>query len=162
MPPSATIVSIMDKFTRRDFLKTASSATLATSAAPALASPSFANRSRQRVFVSSKTPDGILAFDWDPATAELAPIGVAAKLGNVEWITFSSDHQYLYAAVAVNSFNGKPTGAAASFRVVNGKLEQISAQNSAGMGTCHVALDQTGRVLLAAAYGGGSAASFLV
>ena len=38
----------------------------------------------------------------------------------------------------------------------------MSAQNSASKGTCHVALDRTGRVLLSADYGGGSAASFLV
>ena len=153
--------------TRRDFLKTASSATLATSAAPALASPAFANRPfanrrRQRVFVSSKTPNGILAYNWDSSNAELAPIGVAAKMADVEWITFSAGHQYLYAASAVSSFNGKASGAVASFRMAGGELEQLSAQNSAGIGTCHVALDRTGRVLLAADYGGGSAASFLV
>ena len=143
----------MDKLSRRDFLKTASSATLATSAAPALASPSFANRPfanrrRQRVFVSSKTPYGILAYNWDSSNAELTPVGVAAKMTDVEWITFSAGHQYLYAASAVASFNGKPTGAAASFRMVGGELEQLSAQNSAGVGTLHVALDYTGRVLL--------------
>ena len=34
----------------------------------------------QRVFVGSGTPDGILAFDWNPSTAELTPAGVAAKI----------------------------------------------------------------------------------
>jgi 6-phosphogluconolactonase len=62
----------------------------------------------------------------------------------------------------LDSFNGKPTGAVASFRVVDGELQPLSAQNSASTGTCHVALDRTGRVLLAADYSGGSAASFLV
>jgi len=157
----------MEKFTRRDFLKTASSATLATSAAPALASPSFANRPfanrrRQRVFVSSKTPDGILAYNWDSSNAELTPVGVAARIADVEWITFSAGHQYLYAASAVSSFNGKPTGAVASFRMADGEIEQLSAQNSAGIGTLHVTLDHTGRMLLAVDYSGGSAASFLV
>jgi 6-phosphogluconolactonase len=41
-------------------------------------------------------------------------------------------------------------------------LTPLSAQNSASPGTCHVALDRTGRVLLSADYGGGGAASFLV
>ena len=50
----------------------------------------------------------------------------------------------------------------ASFRVEDGALHLLSAQNSAGVGTCHVALCPTGRVLLSADYGGGSAASFLV
>ncbi|MGA2219184.1 MAG: lactonase family protein [Terracidiphilus sp.] len=155
--PSATISLAMAKLSRRKFLKTASVATLAPAAARSFAAPHT-----QRVFIGSNTPDGILAYDWDPATAELTPAGIAAKLANVDWITFSPRHEYLYAAYEVDSFNGKPTGAVASFRVQDGQLHPLSAQNSASAGTCHVALDQTGRVLLSADYGGGSAASFLV
>ncbi len=136
---------------------TASAATLAA------ASPtSFAAARRQRVFVGSNTPDGILAYDWDPVKAELTPAGVAARLANVDWITLSPGREVLYAASEVDSFNGKPTGAVASFAVENGTLHPLSAQNSAGVGTCHVAIDHTGRVLLSADYGGGSAASFLI
>ncbi len=50
----------------------------------------------------------------------------------------------------------------ASFYLEAGKLHPISAVNSASKGTCHIALDRTGRVLVAADYGGGSAASFKV
>jgi 6-phosphogluconolactonase len=116
----------------------------------------------QRVFIGSNTPDGILAFDWNPATAEFQQVGLAAKLSNVDWITFSPDHKTIFAASEVDSFNGKPTGEVASYRVENGKLTQISAQNSAAKGTCHVAIDHTGQTLLSADYGGGSAASFKV
>ena len=146
----------MGKLNRRDFLMTASAATLAA------ASPSFAASPHQRVFIGSGTPDGILAYDWDPATAEVSPAGVAAKLANVDWITFSPGREFLYAASEVDSFNGKPTGEVASFRVQNGELHPLSARNSASDGTCHVALDHTGHVLLSADYGGGSAASFKV
>jgi 6-phosphogluconolactonase len=151
-------LTAMEKLTRRNFLISASAVTLAAAASPSL----FASPRRQRVFIASGAPDGILAFDWNPATAELTPAGVAAKIASVAWITFSPDRKYLFAASEAESFNGKPTGAVTSFRVVNGELQQLSAQNSAGVGTCHVALDRTGRVLLAADYGGGSATSFLV
>ncbi len=147
----------MANLSRRRFLKTASAVTVA-----AAASPSFPSPTRQRVFIGSGTPDGILAYDWNPATAELKAAGVAAKQANVDWITFSPGRDFLYAASEVDSFNGKPTGAVASFGVQNGELHPLSAQNSASKGTCHVALDHTGHVLLAADYGGGSAASFLV
>jgi 6-phosphogluconolactonase len=50
----------------------------------------------------------------------------------------------------------------ASFRATSGKLQPLSAVNSAGVGTCHVAVDQTGRMLLAADYMGASAASFRI
>jgi len=148
----------MNKLTRRNFLISASAVTLAATASPSL----FAAPGRQRVFVGTKTPDGILAYNWDAGSGELTPDGVAAKLENPIWITLSPDRKYLFAASEVDSFNGRPTGEVASFRVAGGELEQISAQNSAGIGTCHVALDRTGRVLLAADYLGGSAASFQV
>ncbi len=140
---------------------TASAATLA-SAVSSLAATHLASPGRQRVSIGSNTPDGILAYAWDPVSAALTPAGVAARIANVDWMTFSAGREFLFAASEVDSFNGKPTGAVASFRVLNGELQPLSEQNSAGTGTCHVALDQTGRVLLAADYGGGSAASFLV
>jgi 6-phosphogluconolactonase len=114
------------------------------------------------MFIASGMPDGILAYDWNPATAELTPAGVAAKIATVDWVTFSPGREFLYAAAEVDTFNDKPTGEVASFRVDKGGLIPLSAQNSASPGTCHVALDHSGRVLLSADYGGGSAASFLV
>jgi 6-phosphogluconolactonase len=155
---SATICFAMGKLTRRDFLITASAATLAANAHHSLAATPI-----ERVLVGSGTPDGILAYDWDAVTGGLTPAGVAAKIANVDWITFSPGRDFLYAAAEVDSFNGKPTGEVASFiSVSGGELNPLSAQNSASPGTCHVALDRTGSVLLSADYGGGSAASFLV
>jgi 6-phosphogluconolactonase len=147
----------MKNLSRRSFLRDASAVMLV-----AAASPSFAATRRQRVLVGSGTPDGILAYDWDAATGELTAAGVAAKISTVDWITYSPGREYLYAACEVDSFNGKPTGEVASFGVARGALAPLSTRNSASVGTCHVALDHTGRVLIAADYGGGSAASFLV
>jgi len=147
----------MKNLSRRSFLLSASAAALA-----AAASPSLAATRRQRVFIASGTPNGILAYDWDPVTGELVAAGVAAPLAKVAWITLSPGHAYLFAASEVDTFNGKPTGGVASFAVKNGELHPLSAQNSAGVDTCHVALDHTGKVLLSADYSGGSAASFLV
>jgi 6-phosphogluconolactonase len=144
----------MADLSRRSFLVTASAATLAASAS------SFASPERRRVFIASGSPDGILAYDWEPASAELTPAGVAAHIATIDWIAFSPDRKYIYAASEVESFNGKPTGAVASFSLKGGKLQQLSAQNSASKGTCHCAVDHTGRVLVSADFGGGSAASF--
>jgi len=152
----------MEKLNRRQFLFTASAATVAAAAAPSLRAVTATAAGRQRVFVGSNTSEGILAYNWDGVKGELTPAGVAAKLKNVDWITFSAGHEYLYACSEVETFDGKPTGGVVSFRVDHGALKPLSQQNSAGTGTCHVALDHTGRVLLAADYGGGSAASFLI
>jgi 6-phosphogluconolactonase len=147
----------MGNQTRRNFLKNSSAVAVATAVSPALAVPQ-----KQRVFVGSGTQSGILAYDWNSATGELTAAGVAAQISTVDWLTYSPGHWYLFAACEVDNFNGKPTGEVASFRVSNGELHLLSAQNSAAKGTCHVAQDRTGRVLLSADYGGGSAASFLV
>jgi 6-phosphogluconolactonase len=150
------MVAAMKNLSRREFLTTVSAALAAAAA------PGFALTGRQRVFVGSNTADGILAYYWNEATGTLTPAGVAAKLANVDWITYSPGRETLYAASEVDSFKGKPTGEVSSFRVAQGALQPLSAQNAASTGTCHVALDHTGSVLLAADYGGGSAASFLV
>jgi 6-phosphogluconolactonase len=112
------------------------------------------------VFVGSLAPDGILKYDWDPETATLTPAGVAAKVPKVAWLALSEG--FVYSASELDTFEGKPTGEVASFRVVDGELEPVSARNSAGTGTCHVAVDATGRMLLAADYTGASAASFRI
>jgi 6-phosphogluconolactonase len=152
----------MTKLTRREFLLTASAATLATTAASALAKPAVAAHRRPRIFVASGSKDGILAYNWDSVKGELSPDGVAAQIPSVSWIAYSPAREFLFCASEAVSFNGKPTGSVASFRVVKGTLQPLSMQNSAGPGTCYVALDHTGRVLISADYTGGSAASFLV
>ena len=136
-----------------------------TAAAVSIASAtprSYSQGNGHRVFIGSNKPDGILAFDWNPETAEFTPAGVAAKIANVDWIIYSSDRSHLFAASEVDSFEGKPGGGVASYSVTGGTLKPLSAQNSASKGTCHIALDHTGRTLISADYGGGSAASFQV
>jgi len=148
----------MKKQSRREFLLTASAVAVA-----ATVSPSFAASPKQRVFIGSGTPDGILAYDWDPANGELTAAGVAAKVPNVAWIAAAlPGRNYLFTASELDSFHGKATGEVASFRVEGGELHPLSEQNSASVGTCYVAVDPTCSVLLSADYGGGSASSFQI
>jgi hypothetical protein len=120
--------------TRREMIKTASALAVATAVSPA-----FAASNRPRVFVGSGTQNGILAYDWNSATGELTAAGVAAQVSTVDWLTYSPGGWYLFAACEVDSFDGKPTGEVASYKVSNGALHPLSAQNSAAKGTCHVA-----------------------
>jgi 6-phosphogluconolactonase len=139
----------------------ASTATLGAFAMPdALRAAQPVSPKRRRVFIASHTPDGILAFDWDPATATLTQVRVAAKVPNVAWLALSGS--FVYSASELDMFEGKPTGEVASFRLAEGELQALSARNSASTGTCHVAVDATGRMLVAADYTGASAASFRI
>jgi len=149
----------MTKPNRREFLVTASAATIAA-VSPGFAENPTAPR-RRRVFIASHTDTGgILAFDWDSKTGALTQVGVAAKTPLVAWLALSQG--FIYSASELDEFEGKPTGEVASYRIENGKLAQLSARNSAGKGTCHVAIDETGRMAVAADYVGGSAASFRI
>jgi 6-phosphogluconolactonase len=153
----------MRKRNRRDFLLMASAATFVTTSGSLLsAKTSGAGTRHRRVFVGSGGENGILAYDWDPVNGELTAAGVAAKVPKVAWLAISHDHQFVYSASELDLFNGKPTGEVASFRVDGGELHLLSAENSAGTGTCHVAVDYTSKMLIAADYGGGSAASFKI
>ncbi|MGB8260516.1 MAG: lactonase family protein [Terracidiphilus sp.] len=146
----------MANLDRRQFLRAATAATFASAVS------AIAAQLSQRVFIGSNTADGILAFDWNPERAELSPAGVAAPLANVDWLAVPAGRQFLFAASEVDTFNGKPAGEVASFRIENGRLLPVSARNSASAGTCHIALDPSGRVLFSADYGGGGAACFRV
>jgi 6-phosphogluconolactonase len=150
----------MRHITRREFLRRSSATTIAICSAAraglAAAGP------RTRVFVASHTAEGILKYDWDPEAATLTPSGVSAKVPAVAWLAFSHGEDFVYSASELDSFEGRPTGEVASFRQVNGELQPLTARNSAGTGTCYVAPDHTGRMLLAADYTGGSVASFRI
>ncbi len=147
--------------TRRDFLMLASTVTLGAISMPdTLRGVAPGSARRGRVFIASHTPDGILAFDWDAASATLTPAGVAAKVPSVAWLALSNG--FVFSASELDTFDGKPTGEVASFRLVDGGLHPLSVRNSAGTGTCHVAVDATGRMLVAADYTGASAASFRI
>jgi len=158
----------MDRITRRSFLSM--TVALTTAAVPGFAARHSSHAAasapvapkRKRIFVGSGTENGVLAYHWDPTTAELIPIGPAAKVSLISWIAPSFMNEFLFMASELDSFQGKPTGAVCSFRLLHGELQPVSAVNSAGPGTCHVALDPTGRMLIASDYAGGSAASFRV
>src|SRR5574337_1127040 len=121
----------MKNLTRREFVVGTAAATLT-----ATAHKSFGEGQHTRVLIASGTENGILAYDWDGARGELRPAGAAAKISTVDWITFSPDRKYIFAACELDSFDGKPTGEVASFEWKNGKLHLLSTQNSAAKGTC--------------------------
>jgi 6-phosphogluconolactonase len=158
------MASAMTNTSRRQFLKTAS-ATIAALTAPDILRVSAQGQAKTRVLIGSHGDSGILAYDWDPETAALTPAGVAVKIPKVAWLATTRGagaNRFVFSASELDTFDGKPTGEVASFQLAGGELQLISARNSAGTGTCHVAADQTGRMLIAADYTGASAASFRI
>jgi 6-phosphogluconolactonase len=142
---------------RRGFLLGTAAVSLSI-AARGLAEPALDSK---RILVGSGTPDGILAFGWDDATGILTPQGIAAGISHSTWLGLSPDRRNLYVACELDEFQGKPSGAVASYALADGKLTAISVVPSTGKGTCQLTTDHTGHVVICVNYAGGSAASFV-
>ena len=122
------------------------------------------------MFVGTQTTEGnqgIYAYRWSPDNGSLHFLDLAVATPMPTFLTLSADKRFLFAANETDAFQGQLSGGVSSFRVTadEGSHEQLRPVNSevaGGGSTCYVSLDQTGRVLLCANYGGGSASSFPV
>ena len=111
--------------------------------------------------------EGIYAYDWDPARGTLQLLGLATATPMPTFLVLSPDKQVVFAANETDTFHGAKSGGVSSFRVgsasgAGSKLSLIDGEVAGGTGTTNISLDQSGRVLLCANYGGGSASSFRV
>jgi 6-phosphogluconolactonase len=113
---------------------------------------------------TATTSKGIYAYHFDSSTGDLKHAGLAAEADNPTFLALSPKGDILFVANELDHFDGKDSGAVSSYSVnrQQAKLVKISEVASLGSGTCHVAVDQTGRSVFAANYNGGSAASFSV
>ena len=110
-------------------------------------------------YTRSGASRGIYSVRMDPATGQLSAPKLAAEAADPGWIVFSPDRRFAYAVHA------SPAQAVA-FRVDHdrGELERIGDFPAVGgmAGPCHLASDQTGRVLVAANYHEGFVATLPV
>jgi 6-phosphogluconolactonase len=110
---------------------------------------------------TGKESKGIYRFEFDATNGSLTPRGLVAELPNPTFLAIHPNQKFLYAASEVGMFEGKPTGAVAAFQIdaKSGDLKALNKQPSGGGGPCHVVVDRSGKVALAANYGGGSVCS---
>ncbi|NLF72141.1 MAG: lactonase family protein [Candidatus Anammoximicrobium sp.] len=116
-----------------------------------------------RIYVGTYTSgasQGIYLGRLDLADGGLRLDGVAAETKNPSFLALHPNRRFLYAVGEISDFAGKRTGAVNAFRIepATGRLEPLNQQSSGGPGPCHVAVDHSGRNVLVANYGGGSAA----
>jgi 6-phosphogluconolactonase len=163
----AFIVDEMDKelrlaqITRRGFIYGSAAMSVAGRAL-------LAETTRGRLLLvgtqTAETSKGIYAYAFDSSTGELKQTGLAAEADNPTFLTLAPDGRTVFVANEVNHFGGKRSGGISSYTLdrANARLTKLSESATGGGGTCHVAVDHTGRSAFAANYGGGSAASFAV
>ena len=113
---------------------------------------------------TGKGSDGIYLFQFDTATCEVLPKGLAVRTENPSFLTVDHTGRFLYAVNEIDSFNGEASGAISAFAIdqETGMLTRLQQVSSLGSGPAHLSLDREGRYLLAANYGGGSVAVYPV
>ena len=124
-----------------------------------LAMPLTTNTFAQVFYVgtyTTGTSKGIYAYDLDAKSGKLSPLGLMAETPSPSFLAWHPSGKFLYAV------NEAGKGSVTSFAVdpASHKLTQINQQPSMGDSPCHLAVDHTGKALIIANYGGGSAVSY--
>src|SRR3984893_6539168 len=121
------------------------------------------------VYVGTYTEEGskskgIYAYRFDPDTAEITPIGLAAETINPSFLAGHPNHRFLYAVNEVGNYKGQKSGAVSAFEIdhATGKLTLLNQVTSKGADPCYITVDKTGKYVLVANYTGGSVAVFPV
>ena len=102
--------------------------------------------------------EGIYVYRMHPATGALELTSTADAGENPSFLAIHPQSRYLYAVNEVSEFEGKPAGSVSSFAIdqASGELTFLNRKSSVGEGPCHLIVEDTGRFVLAANYGGGS------
>ena len=117
---------------------------------------------------TGSTSKGIYGFRFDPKTGQFTSTGLVAELPNPAWLVTDPQHRFLYAATEMGpepgADNYKKNGAISSYSInpKTGALTFLNKVDAGGGGSCHLAVDKTGKMLFVANYGSGNVASFAI
>jgi 6-phosphogluconolactonase len=113
---------------------------------------------------AGSTSKGIYSYGFDPETAEITPIGLAAETTNPSFLAVHPNHRFLYAVNEVGNYKGEKSGAVSAFAIdrATGKLTLLNQVASKGADPCYIVVNKTGKYVLVANYTGGSVAVFPV
>jgi 6-phosphogluconolactonase len=106
---------------------------------------------------------GIYAYRYEAATGKATPLGLAAESVNPSFLAVHPNRRFLYAVNEITSYEGQSAGSISAFSIGGqGKLTLLNRVSSRGTDPAHLAVERTGKTLLAANYTSGSIASFPV
>jgi 6-phosphogluconolactonase len=113
---------------------------------------------------TNSTSKGIYAYRFDPKTAAIEALGVAAETPSPSFIIADPAGRFLFAVNEMGNPGGEPGNTVSAFAIdrATGKLTFLNKVSTRGSGPCHLALDHTGRWLAVANYNSGSVAVFPV
>ena len=102
--------------------------------------------------------EGIYVYRVNPITGALELASTTEAGENPSFLAIHPQQRYLYAVNEFSEFGGKPSGSVSSFAIdqTSGALTFLNRESSVGTGPCHLTVDNTGKFVLVANYGGGS------
>jgi 6-phosphogluconolactonase len=103
--------------------------------------------------------EGIYAYRYDAGTGKLEPLNLAGKVVNPSFLATDPGYKYLYAASEVD---GNKPGAVVGFAIdrASGALSDLNSRSSEGLAPCHLAVDRSGKMLIAANYTTGNVPTY--
>ena len=113
-------------------------------------------------YTNAKTAsEGIYRSRLDVATGALSPAELAAPAKDPAWLALHPDGRFLYALDESADSRRTPGKGLAAYALdpATGALTLLNEQDTGSSGSCHLAVDATGRALLVANYGGGGVSS---
>jgi 6-phosphogluconolactonase len=147
---------------RRNFLQGAAATVVTATASPALAE---GFRSSRFACVGTYTAgsgngQGIYLYEANAFNGELTLVKLAAAVPDLSFVLTSASGKHLYCTNEISNFQGSTSGSVTAFSVdpSNGELTLLNTVSSLGGGPVYLGLDQTGKYLFVANYGGGSIA----
>jgi 6-phosphogluconolactonase len=118
---------------------------------------------KMRVYIGTYTKagsKGIYQFDLELKTGQPSEPEVVGEAANPTFVAIHPDRKWLYSVGEMEGADGKKSGAVNAFAIdtASGKLSLLNQESSKGLGPCHVSVDRSGKVAMAANYGSGSIA----
>jgi 6-phosphogluconolactonase len=107
---------------------------------------------------------GIYSFHFDTSTGAMSNLRLAAETPNPSFLAMDRNARYLYAVNEIGDFGREKSGSVSAFSVEAGAgtLKMLDIVASRGEAPAHLALDPSGKWLVAANYTGGSLALFSI
>ena len=104
---------------------------------------------------------GIYAYRFHAPDAKLDSLGMVGEVENPSFLASDRDYKFLY---AVSELEGKAEGGVAAFAIdrAKGSLQKLNSVPSGGVAPCHLALDETGKMLIVANYTTGGVSSYAI
>jgi 6-phosphogluconolactonase len=126
---------------------------------------SNAAKERLMIFVGTYTDKGskgIYAYRFEVSTGTATPLGLAVESANPSFLAVHPNQRLLYAVNETSNYEGQKAGSISAYSIdpQSGHLAFLNSVSSRGDSPCHLSVDRTGKLVVAANYGGGSIAAF--